>query len=214
MVTGLEEREQRRRDRGHAARRAARGFRPFQRAHAPLEHVDGGIGIAAIDETFLVALEAALGLLGVIVDVAGVEKDGLRGLAELASERALMHEPGCRAPRLPLLFLVLLCRHGIHSLRYMRAQKNPGFGSSPKDRDCSHGLLATCLTWLQAGRPNHHEGGLMSLEGPRVKPPRPVPPLVNPGHNLFNNSHPHFRTSLSTQVIANADFIHVLGYNP
>jgi hypothetical protein len=55
----------------------------------------------------------------------------------------------------------------------MRAQKNPGFGSSPKDRDCSHGLLATCLTWLQAGRPNHHEGGLMSLEGPRVKPSRP-----------------------------------------
>src|SRR5262245_50082969 len=123
MVTGLEEREQRRRDRGHAARRAARGFRPFQRAHAPLEHVDGGIGIAAIDETFLVALEAALGLLGVIVDVAGVEKDGLRGLAELASERALMHEPGRRAPRLPLLFLVLLCRHGIRSFRYMRAQK-------------------------------------------------------------------------------------------
>src|SRR5262249_839810 len=30
-------------------------------------------------------------------------------------------------------------------------------------------LLATCLTWLQAGRPNHHETGLMSPEAPRVK---------------------------------------------
>jgi hypothetical protein len=70
MVSGLEKREHRRRDRSHAACRAARGFRPFQRAHAPLEHVDRGIGIAAIDETFLVALEAALGLLGVVIDVA------------------------------------------------------------------------------------------------------------------------------------------------
>ena len=32
----------------------------------------------------------------------------------------------------------------------------------------SHGLLATCLTWLQAGRPNHHEGPLMPpLNGSR-----------------------------------------------
>src|SRR4029077_20735671 len=153
--------EQRGRDRRHAARGAARGFGPFNRAHARLEHGHGGIGIAAIDETFLVALEAALGLLGAIVDVAGVEEDGFRRLAELAPERALMHEPGRRAPRLPLLLLVLLCRHGIHSLRSRAGTKKPGLWLPPKDRDCSHGLLATCLTWLQAGRPNHHVAGLM-----------------------------------------------------
>ena len=173
MVAGLEKREQRRVDRSHAARGAARRFRAFERAHALLEHVDGGIGIAAIDEAFLVALEAALGLLGVIIDVAGVEEDGLRGLAELAPQRALMHEPGRRAPNLPLLLLVLLCRHGTYSLRSCGHKKTRALARSPKDRDCSHGLLATCLTWLQAGRPNHHEAGLMSLEGPRVKPSRP-----------------------------------------
>src|SRR5262245_9210099 len=67
------------------------------------------------------------------------------------------------------------------------------------------GLLARPFSDLfnvAASRPaKSPRGGLMSLEGPRVKPPRPVPPLVNPGHNLFNNSHPHFRTSLSTQII-------------
>src|SRR6478609_7970957 len=63
-------------------------------------------------------------------------------------------------------------------LEFHAGTKNPDFGSSPKGRDCSHGLLATCLTWLQAGRPNHHVEGLMSPGQPRVKP---ALALVNPG---------------------------------
>jgi hypothetical protein len=38
--------------------------------------------------------------------------------------------------------------------------KNPDFGCRQKTgiglKFASNGLLATCLTWLQAGRPNHH----------------------------------------------------------
>jgi hypothetical protein len=40
------------------------------------------------------------------------------------------------------------------------AIKNPDFGCRQKtgigSKFASHGLLAICLTWLQAGRPNHH----------------------------------------------------------
>src|SRR5262245_1976750 len=44
------------------------------------------------------------------------------------------------------------------------AIKNPDFGCRQKtgigSKFASHGLLAICLTWLQAGRPNHHVAGI------------------------------------------------------
>ena len=184
MVAGLELTEERGSDRRHAARRAPRGLGAFQRAHPRLEHGHGGVGVAAIDVAFLVALEAGLGLLGGCIDIARVEEDRLRGLAELASQRALMHELGRRMPGACALLLILFCRHGLtpsascghKKTRTLAAAKRPG--STPR---ASHGLLATCLTWLQAGRPNHHEGGLKSREGPRVKPSEALRHLVNPG---------------------------------
>jgi hypothetical protein len=64
----------------------------------------------------------------------------------------------------------------------LRAQKNPELGASPKTGIARTALLATCLTWLQAGRPNHHEAGLMSPRPARVKPGLgKAIPLVNPG---------------------------------
>ena len=88
VIAGLQMAKQRRGDGGHAARRAARGVGAFQRAHARLEHGHGGVGVAAIDIAVLVALEAGFGLLGACVDVARVEEDGFRRLAELAAQRA------------------------------------------------------------------------------------------------------------------------------
>ena len=72
MIARFQMAEQGSGDGGHAARGAARGGRSFKRAHARLEHGDGGIGVAAIDETFLVALEASFGLLGAVIDIARV----------------------------------------------------------------------------------------------------------------------------------------------
>ena len=98
VIAGLQMAQQRRGDGGHAARRAARGIGAFQRAHARLEHGHGGVGVAAIDIAVLVALEAGFGLLGARIDVARVEEDGFRRLAELAAQRAFMHEPRRRLP--------------------------------------------------------------------------------------------------------------------
>jgi hypothetical protein len=65
------------------------------------------------------------------------------------------------------------------------AIKNPDFGCRQKTgiglKFASHGLLAICLTWLQAGRPNHHVAGFMSLRRHAVKPGRSSPSLVNLG---------------------------------
>ena len=132
MVAGLEMAEQRGGDGGHAARGAARGVAPLQRAHAPLEHGHGGVGVAAIDVAVLVALEARLGLLGALIDIARVEEDGFRGLAELAAQRALMYER--RVARRPALFSSLVAAMGQLPLICSRdrAQKNPDFGFSQK----------------------------------------------------------------------------------
>src|SRR6516165_617587 len=140
------------RDRRHAARSASCGFGAFERTHPFLEHVHGGIGIAAIDEAFFVALEPRLGLLGGCIDVARVEEDRFRGLAELAPERTLVHEPGCLTPSLRRLVLVFPCRHGHPPLRLTGAQKTRNFGSSPKDRDFSHGPFSDLFN-VAASRP-------------------------------------------------------------
>ena len=106
--------------------------RAFQRAHPRLEHADGRVGIAAIDEAFLVALEARLGLLGAVIDIAGVEEDGLGGFAELAAQRAFMHKLRRRAPGAFARLGPFFADHGRHSLFRRRAQKNPGFGCRQK----------------------------------------------------------------------------------
>ena len=138
MVAGLQMAKQRGRDRGHAARGAARGVGAFQRAHARLEHGDGGVGVAAIDVALLVALEAGFGLLGAGVDVARVEEDGFRRLAELAAKRSLMHELRRRLPAARAFLSVLVCDHGrLHSRNPIQTGriKKPGLWLPPKDRD-------------------------------------------------------------------------------
>jgi hypothetical protein len=72
---------------------------------------------------------------------------------------------------------------GVTPRKFMRAQKSPGLGRVAKKTGIARtALLATCLTWLQAGRPNHHEAGLMSRGGARVKGAmEKAIPLVNPG---------------------------------
>ena len=82
MIAGLQLPDERNSDRRHAGRGGARGLRAFERRHAPLEHIDGGIGEARILVAGILALEARLRLRGVVVDVALGEKERLGGLAE------------------------------------------------------------------------------------------------------------------------------------
>src|SRR5262245_1622457 len=166
--------EKRRRDGSHAARGAARGGRAFERAHARLEHGDGRVGVAAIDKALFVALETGLGLLGAVIDVARIEKDRLGGLAELASQGAAMDEGGRLVPGNGLVLAVLARAHDRNSLQCgpsNRRNKKPGLWLRQKtgigSKFASHGLLAICLTWLQAGRPNHHVAEINVLAGPR-----------------------------------------------
>src|SRR6476469_9646877 len=132
MVAGLQLAEQRRRHRRHAARCAPRSLRTFQRAHARLEHADGGVGVSAVDEAFLVALEARFGLLGVVVYIAGVEEDRLGGLAELAPHGALVHELGRWTPSALAGLGTLLRRHGQNSPVHVRGTKKPDSGCRQK----------------------------------------------------------------------------------
>ena len=60
VIAGLELADQRHGDGRHAGRGCARGFRAFERRHAPLEHVDGRIGEARILIAGVFALEARL----------------------------------------------------------------------------------------------------------------------------------------------------------
>src|SRR5262249_47834496 len=195
MVSGFEVAEQRPGDRSHAARRAARRFGALKRTHARLEHGHCGIGVAAIDEAFLVALESGFGLFGAVIDITRVEEDRFRGLAELTAQRAAVHKPRRLTPSQRVL--LFLCRHGDPPLKSHVRTKKPGtLAPRQKTGIARTALLATCLTWLQAGRPNHHETGLMSPEAPRVKGAvEKAIPLVNPGEKA---------KLLVTQVPANA----------
>ena len=98
MVAGLQAAQDRRRHGRHARCHCAGVFRTFQRAHALLEHVDGRVGVARIDEAGLLALEARLGGFGGLVDIALRQVDRFRRLAVLGAQRARMHELGCRLP--------------------------------------------------------------------------------------------------------------------
>ena len=76
MIAGFELAHQSRGDRGHAARCGAGRLRPFEQAHALLEHGDGRVGITRIDEARLFALEPRLGRLRRLIDVALGEEEG------------------------------------------------------------------------------------------------------------------------------------------
>ena len=94
MVAGLQVAKQRRGDGGHAARDGERGLRAFEQAHALLEHGDGRVGVARIDEARILALEARLGRLGVGIDEALGQEQRLGGLGELRAHGAAVHELG------------------------------------------------------------------------------------------------------------------------
>jgi hypothetical protein len=100
MVARLHLAEKRCGNGGHARCGRPGVFGAFQRAHALFEHVDGGIGIARIDEAFRLALEARFGSFSAFVDVALREEEGLGGFAVLRSRGAAVDECGCRTPGL------------------------------------------------------------------------------------------------------------------
>ena len=94
MVAGLQVAEKRSRHRRHAARHGAARLGAFEQAHALLEHGDGRIGVARIDEARIVALEARFGGFRVGIDEALRQEHRLGGLGELRTERAAVHELG------------------------------------------------------------------------------------------------------------------------
>ena len=143
VVAGLEVAEEDGGDRRHAARRRPRGPGAFEKPHALLEHGDGRVGVARIDEAGLLALEARRRLLGAVVDVALGQEDRLGVLAELRAEDAAVDELGRRPEGLRCAF-VLLGHVAVSPTKNPAARSRAGFHPS--------GLLATSLTWLQAGR--------------------------------------------------------------
>jgi hypothetical protein len=70
-VAGLELTHQRGIHRRHPARHRARGGCAFQQRHPLLEHGDGWIAVAAVDEARLLILEAGLRRLGARIAIAG-----------------------------------------------------------------------------------------------------------------------------------------------
>src|SRR5690606_31975816 len=84
----------------------------------------------------------------------------------------------------------LALRHG-RLLRLAQAKRKPGRRSRRKYRArarFARGLLASCLTWLQAGRPNHHDlFGLIRLVRTIVKAEQPGnhPPAVRENERTF-----------------------------
>ena len=98
MVARLQLAHQRGGNRRHAACRGAGGFGAFEQAHPLLEHGDGRVGIARIDEAGVLPIEARLGRLGRVVDEALGEEEGLRRFAELRTEGATVDEAGGLAP--------------------------------------------------------------------------------------------------------------------
>ena len=92
VIAGLELAHQRGGDRRHAARGGARRLGAFEQRHAALEHRHRRIGEARIDEARLVALEARLGLLHRVVEIALGEEQGFRRLFEPRAQRAAVDE--------------------------------------------------------------------------------------------------------------------------
>ena len=85
VVASLQLAHQRGGDGRHAACGGARRLRAFEERHAALEHRDGRVGEARIDEARIVALEARFGLLHRVVEIALGEEQRLGGLLEPAT---------------------------------------------------------------------------------------------------------------------------------
>ncbi len=98
MIARLQLAHQRRRHRAHAGSRGERRVRPFQRAHALLEHGDRGVLVARVDITVLVALEAGFGGLGAVVDETLREVERLGRFPVGRAVGAAMDEFGGRLP--------------------------------------------------------------------------------------------------------------------
>ena len=128
MVAGLEPGEEDRGDRGHAAGGRARGLGALQEPHALLEHGDGRVGVARIDEARLVALEAPLGLLGAVVDVALGHEHRLGVLAELRAQRSAVDELGRRPQGRP------------SALRLAPPSSSPSPDNKKPGRECRTGF--------------------------------------------------------------------------
>ena len=168
-------------DRRHAGGGGARGLGAFQQAHALLEHGDGRVGEARVDEAGVLVLEAGLGLLGAVVDEGLGEEQRLRRLAELRAQRAAVHEQRLGAPVAdgrPGWQTWGTCRSCARSSPAQAAgNKKPANPAtalymprrcwSVPGRSTARGLLASCFAWLQAGRPNHHvvDTGITAFPG-------------------------------------------------
>ena len=150
VIAGPCRAQQRCRDRRHAGRRGARILGAFQRAHALLEHVDGRVGVARIDEARLFALEARFGRFRAFVDVALRQEHRLRRLAETRSQGAGMHQGGLGSQ-----FAFAGTGHD-GCLKNKKTGRESRVPVHERGLGPINGPLATCLTWLQADRPNHH----------------------------------------------------------
>ncbi len=139
MIAGFQLAENGSADSGHAGCRGARIFGTFQQAHALFEHVIGGARIARIDETVRLSLEARFCRFRAFIDKALGQVECFGRFTVRGAQCAAMYELSCRAP-----FLA----HLITFKQKNRSQKQTG-SKHPV-------FLATCLTWLQADRPNHH----------------------------------------------------------
>ena len=165
MIAGTEVAQQRGGNGSHAGCRGACCFRAFEQADALFEHGGRRVREARVDETRLLVLEARLGLLGRRIDVALCEVERLGGLAERRARRAAVDEDGLGLPvggngrGCRLCHLRVSCRRdtrgapkktktGLVVTRMCRARPGNRFRTA---------LLASCFTWLQAGRPNHHD---------------------------------------------------------
>ena len=146
MVARLQLAHQGRGDRRHAACRGARRLRAFQERHAPLEHGDGRVGEARIDEPRILALEPRLRHLHRVVEIALREEQRLRGLLEAGAQRPAVNELGRGAQALGVAGFA-----GIGHLLFVLSGSAP---EGKKTRRISEGpdLLARCLTWRQADR--------------------------------------------------------------
>ena len=114
-------------DRCHAAGGCARGLGALEGGHAPLEHGDGRIGEARVDEAWLLALEAGRAFLGRFVDEALGQKQRLGSFAELRADLAGVDEASFRT--------VAAC-FGRRHCGLLRPMKSPAVGMLPSRAAC------------------------------------------------------------------------------
>ena len=100
VVARLELAHQRGGDRGHAACGRPRRLRALDERHPSLEHRNRRVGKARIDEARIVALEARLGDLHRVVEIALGEKQRFRRLFEPRPQRPAVDQLGRRPQRL------------------------------------------------------------------------------------------------------------------